>query len=312
MTRSPTIRWFFVSICLVFAFAVQACAGGASVLETGSSIDRSTSGQSLLSVHFLDVGQGDAAVIITPAGRVILIDAGPPEAGEEVVSALNDLGVHRINLALISHAHADHIGGFGDVLSNFPVLHFGDPAFPHPSEMYARLLEQVLALGIPSHVLHSGDWIPVEDDINLYVLAPGAPLIEGSRSDVNANTVVTLLVYDEVGVLFMGDAEHETEARLFAEGWLSDVDILKVAHHGSGYATSERFLEAVDPDVAIVSCGLNNSYGHPAPATLAVLGRVAPGAIYRTDLDGTIIMTTDGREIVVQTERAGSVVGELQ
>ena len=297
------------ALCLILFLALTACGG------VGPSVQPDDWEQPVspyLTVHFLDVGQGDSAVIVTPEGRVILIDAGTSSAGDDVVEALNELGVESINLAIISHAHADHIGGLENVLGAFPVLHFGDPAFPHPSEMYAELLEQVLALEIPSQVLESGDWIPVEDKVDLFVLSPSPPFIEGSRSDVNSNTVVLLLVFDEVSVLFMGDAEHETESRLLAEGWLRDIDVLKVAHHGSAYATTATFLEVTRPEVAIISCGADNSYGHPAPETVEALERVAPGAVYRTDLDGTIIVTTDGRELVVEIERVRSLVGELQ
>ena len=311
MNRQRTTSWVANAFWLVFFFALSACGGAdPSVQPTRPELD--TSDHTYLTVHFLDVGQGDGAVIITPEGRVILIDAGPPAAADDVVRALNELGIETINLAIISHAHADHIGGLDDVLAAFPVLYFGDPAFPHPSEMYARLLERVLELGIPSRVLEAGDWIAVEDGVDLFVLAPRPAFIEGSRSDVNSNTVVLLLVYDQVSVLFMGDAEEETEIGLLSGGWLRDVDLLKVAHHGSEYATTAAFLESARPELAVISCGIDNSYGHPAPATLQGLEQVAPGAVYRTDLDGTIIMTTDGREILVQTERASSPVGELR
>ncbi len=249
-----------------------------------------------LRVHFFDVGQGDASLIVTPEGRAILIDAGPPEAATNLLWELQRLGVSEISLMLMSHAHADHIGSFDDILREVPVARFVDPGFPHPSQMYANLLEQLAVSETESYTLHSGQWIHVEDGVDLLVLAPGDTFIEGSRSDVNANSLVVMLQYNDVRFLFVGDAEVETELQLIREGWLRDIDVLKVAHHGSDYATIQSFLDLTQPEYAVISCGRDNSYGHPAPDTLQRL--YDSGAeVARTDTGGTIVVSTDGETV---------------
>lgn len=261
-----------------------------------------------LRVHFFDVGQGDASLIVTPDGRAILIDAGPPDAATNLLWELQRLGVTHLSLVIMSHAHADHIGSFDDILREVPVARFVDPGFPHPSQMYANLLEQLATEETQSYTLHAGQWIHVEEDVDLFVLAPSETFIEGSRSDVNANSLVLLLQYGEVRFLFVGDAEVETELQLIREGWLSDIDVLKVAHHGSDYATIQSFLDLTAPEYAVISCGRDNSYGHPAPDTLQRLLDVGAN-VARTDISGTIVVSTDGETVSVSP--SGTTTSDL-
>lgn len=304
MTHSSQARSYSV-VCLAAACAlVIGCAAQATVstqppMTQTSPEPVSWDASSELEVHFLDVGQGDAAVIITPEGRVVLIDGGPPDCADDLVAELLDLGVTEIDLLLVSHAHADHIGGLYDVLHEFPVARYADPGFPHTSRVYGVLLGRLIALQVPRFELSAGQVVAIEDGITLYVIGPETPFIGGSRSDVNANSLVVLLQHGDNRILFMGDAEHETEMRILGGGWAQDVDVLKVAHHGSEYASTESFLEAVQPEFAVISCGADNSYGHPAEPTLDRLRTVAPAGIYRTDLDGTIRLFSDGASIRV-------------
>ncbi|MBN1945630.1 MAG: MBL fold metallo-hydrolase [Bradymonadales bacterium] len=257
-----------------------------------------------LQVHFIDVGQGDAIVIITPSGRVVLIDAGPPDSASALVAAMRQLGIWQINLAIITHAHADHIGGFQAILDAFPVIRFGDPGYLHPSAMYASLLERILDSELPIYELRQGQWIQLEDEIRAVVVSPAQDLFSGTRSDANANSIVLLLTYREVSFLFMGDAEAETETLVANCGLVDQVDVLKVSHHGGRHSSIPQFLAVARPRMAVILCGTGNSYGHPSPETLERLDPYAINGIYRTDLHGTVSVTTDGSQIDVVTERS--------
>ncbi len=250
-----------------------------------------------LEVHFLDVGQGDGMLIVTPSEHVILLDAGPPAAGDDVVRALRARGVTSVDLALVTHAHADHLGGLVQVFQRFEVERYGDPGFPHESHLYADVLARVALEGSEAFQIRSGQRIVLDEGIELRVLGPGRRFIRGSRSDVNANSLILLLTYGEVSILLTGDAERPTEQRLVRQGWLQDVDVLKVAHHGSDHASTRRFLNATTPEWAVISCGEGNSYGHPADGTLERLERHTTGGVMRTDILGTITLTTDGETI---------------
>jgi competence protein ComEC len=176
--------------------------------------------------------------------------------------------------------------------------------------MYAALLERLERDGIPVYQLRTGDTIRLDEDVEARVLFPPEGLLLGTRSDTNTNSTILLVEYGDVQILMMGDAEDETESYLLAHGLLEDVEVLKVAHHGSAHSTSSPFLEATLPDWAIISCGAGNRFGHPAPEALERLESVPGLVILRTDLVGDVTVTTDGRELHVTTE-GGALVSVL-
>lgn len=323
LPRPPGASPLRVALALLVALTAAACGGAPTVDEpadvapdeqphaTGEpeATPPAEGGDGLLHVYFIDVGQGDSALVVTPNGHTVLIDAGPTTAGPDVVATLRRLGVQRINLMVTSHAHADHIGGMEDVLDNFEVLRYGDPGYPHESNMYAELLERILASGIDAYALSAGQWLQVDEGVEMQVLAPPEGYLSGTRSDVNSNSVVLLLTYGDVQILFTGDSEADSERRMAREGLLEDVDVLKVAHHGGAYSTTDAFLQIVQPEIAVISCGVGNSYGHPDPDTVARLEEWAPGRVYRTDLQGTIVLETDGHQIEVYLDRDGPDTG---
>jgi beta-lactamase superfamily II metal-dependent hydrolase len=253
----------------------------------GASADR-------LRVTFVDVGQGDAALLETADGHSALIDAGPPEGVEHLRAVLSQRGIRTLDWMLLTHPHLDHIGGAQTVLGAVRVQRVIDPAYPHPIATYDRLLAVIQQQAIPFMQARQGQTLALGTGVNVEVLQPRLPFIEGSRSDVNANSIVARVTAGAVRVLFTGDAESETEERLLAENRAQlRADILKVAHHGSRYATSQPFLSAVSPRVAVISCATGNDYGHPHRETLSVLARNNV-QVYRTDLDGDVEMSTDG------------------
>jgi competence protein ComEC len=253
-----------------------------------------------LALHFLDVGQGDGAALRTPGGRWIVIDAGPAgqrdDAGRRVVAPfLERQRVRALAAIVVSHAHADHLGGVPALLGRFPVGVIIEPGGPVPDPAYAAFLSALDGDGIPWHPARSGERFTL-DGVEFTVLHPAADWA-GWGEDVNEDSVVLLVRYGGFEALFTGDAGFAAEAVL--RGKVRWVDLLKVGHHGSRGSTGEELLDSLRPLAAVISVG-RNDYGHPAPETLARLGsRGVP--VLRTDRDGTVSVTTDGTTMSVRT-----------
>jgi competence protein ComEC len=247
-----------------------------------------------LELYVLDVGQGDALVLMLPRGRVAVIDAGGGMGGGQgarvVVPFLRGMNVQRLAFVAASHADADHVGGLDAVLNAFDVgmlLHG-----PHQAQTLAwnEVLDAVREREIPSFEVRAGDRLRGFDPVALEILGPWPGL---HRNDAS---VVMLVRYGEIEILLTGDIERSGELRLVAEGVARDIDVLKVAHHGSATSTTREFLEAFTPEIALISAGRNNRFGHPAADVVERLS--ASGAVIaRTDHSGTLRLQTDGRRI---------------
>ncbi len=259
-----------------------------------------------LRAHVLDVGQGDAILIITPEKKAVLVDAGTSRSSETVLQALQKYNIEKLDLAVATHPHADHIGGMSKVLDTVPVKNFLDSGQPHPTATYEKMLATIKAKIGKLIVARAGQKFELDSGIQLLVLGPSSPMLEKvSGSDENANSVILKLVYGNFQMLLTGDSEDETEERLLERGVDLKAKVLKVAHHGSNYASTTEFLEKVTPEAAIISCGTDNDYGHPAPKTLKRLKQIG-AKLYRTDLNGEITVVSDGKEYEIQTERNAS------
>jgi competence protein ComEC len=260
----------------------------------------SADGGRSLALHFLDVGQGDGAVLRTPGGRWIVIDAGPAgergDAGRRVVAPfLERQGVRALAAIVVSHAHADHLGGVPALLDRFPVGVVIEPGGPVPDPAYGRFLSALDRERIPWHPARAGERFAL-DGVEFAVVHP-APDWAGWGEDVNEDSVVLLVRYGGFEALFTGDAGFAAEEVL--RGRVRSVDLLKVGHHGSRGSTGAELLDSLRPLAAVISVG-RNDYGHPAPETLARLGsRRVP--VLRTDRDGAVSVTTDGTTMSVRT-----------
>lgn len=255
-----------------------------------------------LRVDFIDVGQGEAALVTSPAGKTVLIDGGPAHRAPALVAFLAAHVHGPLDLILLSHRHEDHLGGLPSVVHQTGARLFLDAPVAHAGPDYDLLMRELDARGIPARQATRGRRIDLGAGAVITLLGPPEPPITGSRSDVNANSVVARLTYGGVSILFAGDAESPTEKWLLGSGQELRADVLKVPHHGSRYASGMRFLRAVRPRVAVISAGAGNEYGHPARATLDRLAR-AGAEVYRTDLDGDVTVETDGTSVRVRTAR---------
>ena len=248
-----------------------------------------------LSIHFLDVGQGDA-VICTCDGKVMMIDGGRPESSQMIYSYLRDLGIEKIDIMVLTHPHSDHVGGLSAALSACdtgiiytPIYYYNDPAFLRFRDMAAeRNLPFVMPLSGTSFSF---------GDARVTVLAPYKLF-----GDTNDNSLVLRIAYGTHTFLFTGDAEVPEEQEILGSGAEIASTVLKVGHHGSGSSSSEAFLKAVHPKIALIGVGPGNTYGHPALDVLSRL-RDLGSEIYRTDLHGTVILTSDGKNLEITTER---------
>ena len=251
-----------------------------------------------LTVHFLDVGQGDS-ILLEYNGKAMLVDAGEQNQGSGVSAYLREHDISGIDYVVATHPHSDHIGGMDEILNSFQVEHFIDSGFPHTSKTYENMLTTIDEKNIPFEVAEKGEEIEFDPAVDVEVLNPGPQYSD----DLNENSVVLKISYGEISFLLMGDAGLETEENLMNAGYDLDSDILKVGHHASRSGSGEAFISAVSPEISVIEVGADNEYGHPHPEILERLQKVS--RVYRTDLDGSIVVTTDGSAYTVTAQKTG-------
>ena len=244
-----------------------------------------------LQIWFLDVGQADS-ILIQNGDANMLIDAGNNEDGKKLVSYFQSLGIESFQYVIGTHAHEDHIGGMDDIIDNFNIDTFYMPDAITTTATFESVLDSLEAKNIAFQTT-SIDSIFKLGNATIDVLYVGT-----DDSDLNNTSIVLKLTYGNTSILFMGDAEKEVETIIEKKD--ISADVLKVGHHGSNTSSSKTFLEKVNPNYAIISVGTGNSYGHPSNTTIQNLENQNI-QIYRTDENGTIIMTSDGTNITFQT-----------
>ena len=252
-----------------------------------------------LRIDFLDVGHGDAILITSPTGKTVLVDGGMPNAGPRVAAFVRSRTNAPIDLVILTHRHADHLGGLATVISRQGARAFMDAVFPHPSPGYDKLMRVLHERQIPVREAQRGRAVDLGGGARLVLLTPPEPLISGSRSDVNANSLVARLELGQVRVLLTGDAEAVTEDWLLRSKVDLRADVLKLAHHGGRHSSTARFLRAVSPRIAVASAGPGQRSGTLQPQTEARV-HSAGARLYRTDQDGNITVWTDGRAVRVE------------
>jgi len=296
-----------------------------------------------LTIRILDVGpiNGDSILISSPAGKTVLIDAGDTTKGKAVVEALKRNNIQQLDYFIATHPHPDHIGGATEVFKAVKVLNVIDngqppsvpPQPPAPAkqkqapakpqqpanrrsgkstsltQFYDDYKAAVSSSGAQYQTAKPGTKLDLGGGALLTILAPSEPLLTKDKmstggNEANANSIVARLDYGSFSMLLAGDAEEQTEHRLLTKELELQTKVLKVSHHGSKYATSKDFLNRVKPEVAIVSCGAWNRYGHPSQAVLDRL-KAANVKLYRTDLQGEIAITTRGKndEMTIKTAK---------
>jgi beta-lactamase superfamily II metal-dependent hydrolase len=290
--RLPTAIFLVLVVCVIAPGCLNAITTPGSRGQTHLAEN-----EGKLSACFFDVGQGDSTLFIYE-GKTILIDAGETDMGDRVVSDLRSRNVTRIDLLVATHPHSDHIGGMQKVLAAFPVGKVLDTGLPHPSPVYEHFLETIEQEHIPYQAAEQGQTVDVDPALRVLVLSPPE---ERSGEDLNTDSIVLRISYGTVDFLMTGDLDNAGEDALLRTGYPLDAEILKVGHHGSSSSTSPAFLDRVHPETAIISVGEDNPYGHPHRETMDLLERSGV-TVYRTDLNGTILVRTDGMSYSVKTQ----------
>jgi competence protein ComEC len=257
-----------------------------------------------LHMTVLDVGQGDAILLVGPAGSRMLVDTGPdPDLLLTQLDARLPAWDRRLDLIVITHPHEDHVAGLALLLDRYRIGSIAEPGMIGLGPGDAAFRERLAAAGQRTRTLAAGDTFDF-DGVRAKVHWPIAGQVPAKPSDggkgVNNVSIVLELDFGSRRLLLTGDVEEEIDGRLLGRGLAGRVDVLKVAHHGSGSATTDAFLERLAPRLAVISAGTGNPYGHPSPATVARLER-SGARVLRTDLDGSVEVSTDGRDLRVLT-----------
>jgi len=258
-----------------------------------------------LHVSFLDVGQGDAILIQTPDHQNILIDGGPsPQAINLELSKRLPFWDRTVDLMVCTQPQADHITGLVEVLKRYRVNQVLEPGVSYDSCVYREWLALVEEKEIKHDMAKAGREIDLGSGIKIEVISPPEEFFEGTSADVDNNGVVLRLSWGEISFLLAADIRWEGEFELIKQRANLKSTVLKVAHHGSKTSTTPQFLAVVDPDVAVISVGTNNTFGHPSPEVVERLKEgLGKDGVYLTSENGTLEFITDGERLWVEVER---------
>jgi len=241
--------------------------------------------QKTLQLTFLDVGQGDAALAVTPRGQDILIDGGP---NDSVVAKLDkniSFYSHKIDAIILTHPHADHVAGLVAVAKKYQIGKVYMSGVTHTAPEYIAFLEEIKSHNIPVQLVKAGDKLDFGDGIRLDFLFPLTVMKDQTMDNLNNSSVVTRLSWGKSSALMMGDLESEGQDALLVSKPNLKSDILKFSHHGSKDSVNQKFLDAVSPKYAVISVGKDNMFGHPSKEALDILKGLI---VYRTDYDGDV------------------------
>ncbi len=302
MKRIRSWSGLVIAVALFAVLVAAGCSGAGITAQPGGKAPATVAAGSPLTVQVLDVGQGDAILIRTPE-QVVLIDTGDVPARDKLVSMLKSQGITTVDKLIITHPHADHIGGAAALFANFTVKQVYDSGQKTTSNLYRQYLTQISKKKIPFAVVTAGTTIELGNEAQLRILAPEQPFIGGSEPDLNNNSIVAKLIYGNFSMLMTGDAEKEAEERMLKKDAASlKSTLLKSGHHGSKTSSTLPFLKAVNAEAALISLGAGNEYGHPHTV---VLKRYSDRKmqVYRTDTEGTLTVTSDGRTYAITKER---------
>ncbi|WP_175631810.1 ComEC/Rec2 family competence protein [Virgibacillus siamensis] len=252
--------------------------------------------QPKMDVHFIDVGQGDSMLIQTPSGKNILIDGGPPDAGNKVVSFLERHDVDEIDLLVATHPDIDHIGGFPRILKSVEVEQLLDSGKMYTTKTYARYISQILFYKVPVTIAEENELVNVDPHVKIRVLNA-----HSGTEDNNESSIVLQVSFKKIDFLLMADVREKQEEQLIKKYNL-DSEIIKIAHHGSSTSTSIDFLKEVSPQLAVISYGKENDFGHPVNRVIDNLDKVKAD-IYSTAVYGDITIRSDGNSYMVLTEK---------
>jgi len=243
-------------------------------------------------VHFIDIGQGDS-ILIQVNYKNILIDSGPKDGKDKLIQYLNSLNIHQFDYVIATHPHEDHIGNMAYIVNNYKVLNFYSPKIDNNTSSFENMAEALSRKNLKIKILKANSsTIDLGKNTLFEVFSPNLD----SYDNLNNYSPIIKVSYGNTSFLFTGDAEEDLEQEVLANNFNLKSDVLKVGHHGSSTSTTKSFLDSVNPKISVISVGKNNSYGHPTENTL---NKLKETNIYRTDLNGNIILSSNGSTIKI-------------
>lgn len=251
-----------------------------------------------LKIHYIDVGQADS-ILLTLNNEAMLIDAGNNADGDLVVNYLKSQGISKLTYGIGTHAHEDHIGGMDDVINEFDIETFFMPKAQTDTDTFEDVLDALIAKNISITSPNVGDTYDFSD-AEFTILS----CKNENTKELNTTSIVIRLVFGEQSYIFCGDAEKENEYAMMDSGLTLKSNVIKIGHHGSTSSSLEKFILAVDPEIAIITVGEGNDYGHPHEKIIKRLDRLGI-TTYRTDLNGTIVINSDGKTNKVTVSKGG-------
>lgn len=276
---------FFKFLPLIFIILLCSC-----------TLPHSNSTQ-LMEIHYIDVGQGDA-ILVQVNDKNLLIDSGPKESSSNLFNYLHSLNINKLDYVIATHPHEDHIGNMYSVIKKFDIGEFFAPKVTHSSKSFERMVESLISKNKKINVFDTNT-TSINLGENIYI-STYSPSKKDYGNNLNLYSTVFRIQYGNTSFLFTGDAEKNNEDEILNSYSSIRSNVLKIAHHGSSTSTSQAFLEAVNPEITIISVGSDNSYNHPNSKILNLLNSIGT-KVYRTDKDSTIILISDGTNIYKKT-----------
>ena len=279
-------------LCTVFLMFSLSLFGCTQKSEKATSKNTSEKGNFI--VRYIDVGQGDS-MLIQCNNKNLLIDAGPRDSQEKLISYLKSLKIKKLDYIIATHPHEDHIGGMGQVIKTFGVGNFYAPKVQHNTKTFEYMVNQLKNKNLKMNVIKKGmgDNINLGPNTKVEVFSP----INSKYDNLNNYSPIMKISYGKTSFLFTGDAEKEVEKEVLESGANIKANVLKFGHHGSSTSTTKEFFSKVNPSIGIISCGVNNKYGHPHKEILKLI-KEKHLTVYRTDKDGNIVLESNGLEII--------------
>ena len=279
MINRNKLRYILLHLLLVFVILTSGCS---SNVKTNISLENN------MVTHFIDVGQGDC-ILIQVNNKNLLIDSGTTDSKEIVIKYLKNNNISKLDYIVATHPHDDHIGGMASIIRNFVVAEFYAPKVIASTDSFEDMIGSLKNKNLKIKVARPNVTLDLGPDTSCTMLSPN----KVSYKDTNNYSCAIKIAYKNSTYLFTGDIEKLSEEEILNKGYDLKADVLKVPHHGSSSSTSQEFLNKVSPQIAVISCGTSNSYGHPNKETLDKLKKLNC-IIYRTDLDKNIILISDG------------------
>lgn len=268
------------------------------LLDNFSSDSINANVNGIIEISYLDVGQGDSAYIRVN-DKDILIDAGPRSDSDKLLEQLKEKNIDDFEIVIATHPHEDHIGGMTKVLENYDVEEFYMPKATSNTKTFENMITMLKNKNINTEVIKEGSFFDLGDGAKIEVYSP----ISEKYDDLNNYSPIMKLTFGENSFIFTGDAEVLEEKEVLAK-YSNDLnaDVIKFGHHGSSTSSSDEFIKAISPTYGIISCGVDNSYGHPHKETLSIIEKYDIKT-YRTDKNGEITITSDGNNITIKTKK---------